>query len=608
MLPQLNASRDNVSMINIFRGLNKGTVIQESEFSDMKNMTNDYYPVMATRNARGVMKTLTKPQGILGGQYLTYVDDNKLYYDDKYVCDLEDSDKERKMVIVGALLCVFPDGIIYNINTAEISNIANKTTTTDTVTMRMCKLDGTEFTDKNTHIGAEAPTDTTTYPYWLDTSGKNVILKMYSTTYSMWTSVATTYVKISSTGIGKGFKAYDAVTFHGIKTKGYNDYDFNQSLLVYEAGDDYLIVAGLIDLLYTQSETVTAERKKPELDYVCELDNRVWGCSSENHEIYACKLGDPTNWDCYAGLDSDSYAATVGSQDDFTGCCAYGGYVFFFKENGFHKLYGTKPSNYEMVWKPCRGIQKGCDKSIAVVDEILFFKSRDAIISYDGSESTVSEVLGKEPYKEAVAVGYRNKYYLSMQSQTDNQYKVFVYDVSKGLWCIEDSKKFQYAALANNTAHFIDGDGVMYAINEDSITEKWYPNMDFDESKEIVSRYPNDKLFAGSYINGELEDTFEWSITTGVIGLDNPYRTYLKRLNVRMQMEADTKVTFEIEYDSSGTWEYVADYYATKMRSYEIPIRVARADHLKLRMSGRGYFRLYSIAKSLETGSGVDES
>lgn len=168
-----------------------------------------------------------------------------------------------------------------------------------------------------------------------------------------------------------------------------------------------------------------------------------------------------------------------------------------------------------------------------------------------------------------------------------------------------DDKTFVYATFANNTAHFIDTTNTLYAINEESITAKWYPN---DNRKGDLFLYPNSQLFPGNYIAGTLEDIFEWSITTGEIGLDNPYHTYLKRLNVRMQLEAKSKVTFEIEYDSSGTWEHIADYYATRMRSYEIPIRVARADHLKLRISGRGYFRLYSIAKTLEVGSGGDES
>ena len=62
-------------------------------------------------------------------------------------------------------------------------------------------------------------------------------------------------------------------------------------------------------------------------------------------------MGDPKNWNCFLGLDNDSYAATVGTQNEFTGIAAWSGYLFFFKEDGFHKLYGTKPSNYEMQWK-----------------------------------------------------------------------------------------------------------------------------------------------------------------------------------------------------------------------------------------------------------------
>lgn len=602
MLPNLKASRDNVTMVNTFLGLNKGPVIKETEFSDMRNMTNDYYPVMASRKQRGLIRRLTKPQGILGGKYLSYVDDNKLYYDESFVMQLEETDKERKMVQMGALLCVFPDGVVYNTNTKTIERVRNKRESAGTVTMRMCKLDGTEFTDKNTHIGTTEPQDKSAFPYWLDTSGSTVILKMWSPTYAMWTSVATTYVKISATGIGTGFKDYDAVTFSGITIKGYNDYDFNKSLIVYKAAEDYMIVAGMIDLYHTQTETVTAERKLPDMDYVCELDNRIWGCSSDNHEIYACKLGDPTNWNCYAGLNSDSYAATVGSQDDFTGCCSYGGYVYFFKEDGYHKLYGTKPADYTMVWKSCRGVQKGSDKSIAIVNDVMIFKSRDAIVAYDGSQTTISEKLGVEPYYEAVAIGYRNKYYVAMRD-VDYNYLVYVYDITKGTWNVEDEKMFRYAAYADNGAYFVDKEYDLYVINNEKIYMKYFPS---ESDLEEIYMFPNDGLYPGNIASGKLEDIIDWSITTGDIGLDNPYRQYLKRLNIRMQLEANSKVLFEIEYDSSGEWEYITEYYTSKKRSCEIPIAVKRSDHVRLRISGRGFFRLFSIAKAVETGSGVD--
>lgn len=56
----------------------------------------------------------------------------------------------------------------------------------------------------------------------------------------------------------------------------------------------------------TVSETVTKsnvsmERKIPDMDFVAELDNRLWGCSNENHEIYASKPGDPFNFNYFLG-------------------------------------------------------------------------------------------------------------------------------------------------------------------------------------------------------------------------------------------------------------------------------------------------------------------
>ena len=60
-------------------------------------------------------------------------------------------------------------------------------------------------------------------------------------------------------------------------------------------------------------ELFRVERRVPDLDFLTECDNRVWGCSSRENVIYGCKLGDPTNWFSYRGIAEDSYAVTVGS-------------------------------------------------------------------------------------------------------------------------------------------------------------------------------------------------------------------------------------------------------------------------------------------------------
>ncbi len=74
MLPNLIVKKDNITVLNQFLGLNKGLHISETEFEDMKNMSNDYFPVIANRKKRGIIRDFVKPLGMLGGSKLSYID------------------------------------------------------------------------------------------------------------------------------------------------------------------------------------------------------------------------------------------------------------------------------------------------------------------------------------------------------------------------------------------------------------------------------------------------------------------------------------------------------------------------------------------------------
>ena len=174
----------------------------------------------------------------------------------------------------------------------------------------------------------------------------------------------------------------------------------------------------------------------PLLDFVIESGNRLWGCRyGENangdvvNEIYASKLGDFKNWNCFMGISTDSYVASCGTDGQWTGAITHLGYPIFFKENYLHKVYGNYPSNYQIQTTECRGVQKGCGKSLAIVNEKLFYKSINGICVYDGSlPSEISQAFGDIRYSEAVGGSHNNKYYVSMKSEEDNKYYLFVFD------------------------------------------------------------------------------------------------------------------------------------------------------------------------------------
>lgn len=603
MLPQLNVKADNMTMINQFLGYNHNLVIQDTEFYEMENMSNDYFPVMSNRMKRGIVGQKTNVQAMLGGEFLSYVDDNKLYYDESKVVDLEESNKERQLVKMGAYIVVFPDGVIYNTYDGQTTYIQNKVTTTQNPTFTLCKLDGTAYDSSNTVVGSSEPDDRT--KFWLDTSTTPVVLKVYGTSSHAWVSVATTYVKVSAPGIGEGFKKDDAATFEGVDKSDaiYNNFDFNQSNIIRDCGDDYLIVVGLINKVFTNSKPITVERKLPELDFVCELNNRIWGCSSINHEIYACKQGDPTNWYCYAGLDSDSYAATIGTDNIFTGCVAYNGTVLFFKEHGIHKVYGTKPSNYEIGWLPGKGLQNGSAKSIVVVNDYLMYKARDSFIMYDGSITPISTQLGAKNYYEAVGGVYRNKYYVSTRDDNYN-YSLFCYDTSRGTWCREDDLMVKYMAYASSGLYMTDMNNKLMVVNVEGLYTSIFPISEIEEEELYpVSDDDSEEMYPGDTLGGTEEEDFTWSLTTGEIGLNSPYEKYIKKINLRFQLDTNAKLKIELMYDSEEEWKMIQEIWCTRKRSYSMPIPVKRCDHFKIRLSGFGNIKLYSIAKSEEEGS-----
>lgn len=86
--------------------------------------------------------------------------------------------------------------------------------------------------------------------------------------------------------------------------------------------------------------------------------------------------------------------------------------------------------------------------------------------------------------------------------------------------------------------------------------------------------------------------------------MNTPFQKYIKRILLRLWLDTSSKIRVEVMYDSSDEWINVMEYYATRKRSYEMPIPVQRCDHMRIRMTGWGDFKLYSIAKVVEEGSG----
>lgn len=566
-------------MIDKFMGYNANLRCSESEFSDMKNMTSDFFPVLSPRKKRGVVSTPDNPQGIISKDALIYVDGSNIKFNE-YTIDLGLSTNAsmcpKKLISMGAYLIVWPD--MKYLNTADITDKGslNSAFCKGNVEYSMCKLDGSDLT---VTASGTAPSSPANKSYWMDTSGDKATLNVWSETASMWTQVATTYVKIEASGIDSYFNVGDGVQISGVTIEQLKD--LNSTMVIQGKGTNYIIVIGIIGtLLAAQQGAITVKRQAPTMDYVIEANNRLWGChygmkdGKAVNEIYASKLGDPKNWNCFAGLSTDSYAVSLGSDGVFTGAVSYLGYPIFFKENCLHKIYGEYPANFRLQNTICRGIQKGSDRSVQIVDERLIYKSDTDICIYDGSLPTsISAELGNEHYSEAVAGSIGNKYYISLKN-SDNEFEMYVYDVSLGTWHKEDHIKAMEFATKDHKLYYID-----------AIT------------KNIMCME-----YSSSDCSAE-ESDIEWYVTSGIIGFDYPDRKYLSRFNIRMKITTGTTIEVFCEYDSSGNWVSQGTITGNKTDSFTLPVIPRRCDHMRIKISGTGDCKIFSITKVLEEGS-----
>ena len=584
----------NTTMISTWRGYNRNIRISDGEFINMQNMTSDNYPVLSPREKRGLVRHLTNCITIAATDKLYYCDDYKFYYDTRYICDLSETDR-KQFVQMGAYICIFPDKIAYNTYTDEIIQLESSFEA-ENVAMTLCKMDGTSYDYTKMWIGNSEPEDREAYPYWLDLSSKPAVLKLYSENEMQWVSVPTVYVKMTARGLGAAFKEDDAVEISGSDIE-----DFNTSMILQAVPDDNsIVVIGLLETgMLINSKKMTFERKLPELDYVCEHNNRLWGCSTDNHEIYACKQGDPTNWRYYGGLSSDSYAATVGTNGKFTGCIAHMGYVLFFKERCVHRLYGNTPSNFTLNCVELEGVQEGSERSLVSINEYLYYKSVNGICAYNGSIPTnISEALGVQNYYDAVAGKYKDKYYVSMRDK-DYNWSIFVYDIEKGLWHKEDNIRSAGFADYEGACYMVDQKNTMWVFPTEKIEQRMFPDMDWND----LYYYPSENVYPGYIVESVYEDDVEWFVETSDMGLDNPFQKYISRLVLRLTMEEGAKIHIDIQYDSSGIWDELFNLISGDFKSYNIPLRVQRCDHFKLRISGVGNTMIYSMAEVIETGS-----
>ena len=563
-LKQGNVSRENVTS---FGGYHAGARIAEGEFAAMKNCTGDQFPLIATRRKRGIHASPTRCNGLLAKDSLCWVDGSKFVMNG-YETELHLTDSPKQLVSMGAYVIIFPDKKY--INTADLSDSGNlEAEFTSAGTVKFTPVDGDGKPLIPAYTQPEEPEKPENGALWLDTSGAGALLQ-WSAGTGMWVSVDNTLVRISCPGMGVSFRPGDGVQLTGVPA------GVMTAGVIADCGRDYVTVPGLLERETSLDTPVTVGRYLPLMDMVLECGNRLWGCryglnraGAVVNEIYASKLGDFRNWNCFQGLSTDSYCVSLGNDGPFTGAVQHLGYPVFFREDCIHRLYGSTPATFRLQTTPCPGVQQGCSRSLARVGQMLYYKSPTGVCAYDGAVPvTVSQKLGVMPCTRAAAGALGDKYYLCIQEE-ETTGQLWVYDTARGLWHREDDSCVRFFCTCRDDLFFVNGAGQIISV---------------------MGR-------------GQPEEEISWILETGMLGTLTPDSKTLTRLNLRLELAQ--QATVWVQYDGDDFWKPVATVYGSAGQCFNLPVAVRRCDRLRLRLEGTGFMRLSCITKTMEQGSEV---
>ena len=605
------------SLVRAFGGLNETYACTEAEYSEGVNFSTRDFPALSTRKPRRKLRTLTGLNGMyhlnglltVCGRDLVYTSDDRDA--DAVTCEDVVLDGKKALTGLGTKILIFPDKIAFDTADGSISPLgALWQSEGQSVKFAPCDASGKTYkVDSCGKEEPEKPTDGQTFLKIEDEEhpwSSTGTLEVYSTNSGNWTAVPLEYCRITAAGVEKLFAQWDTVTARGTAAKQAGMWEeLDGDLVVYDVlenglrvqaaakGDFFYgtLVQGADSALWTSmdgretrsfsvSTPVSMERRVPDLDFVTECDNRVWGCSSKENVIYACKLGDPTNWFSYRGIAADSYAVTVGSDGAFTGAATCMGYALFFKENTLHKLYGSKPADFQLTSLRCRGVAKNAARSLCVLNETLYYLSPDGVMAWDGSIPVkVSGALDASRLahaQNAVGGALDGRYYLHVSRDGGGQARLLVYDTERGLWSEEDVCSWDMASTG----------GQLYLWDGQAL---WAADPD---------REPDWKSTDG------VEKKIRFEVTTGDIGLDGAEDRYLSRLTLRLDAVCSSTVEVSVSYDG-GSWEPAAEITAEKPHcSYDLSFAPRRHDTLRLRLKGTGQITLRSIAKTMAAARG----
>lgn len=583
-----------------FGGLKHCRSCSDGEIYDMDNITLDEFPLIKTRKPRKRFASINR-------EFVVdfYADNGQVLYTntngDLFIHGIGKMAKNlqngrKKFVRFGNRVVVLPDKILLNM-TYKILGILDF----------VSELPETGNTFGDAYAVSNFQTEWSHRNIYVWNGNEWIFMRQFDQPMSIsdqrnqpliGTYVSGNYGTLNSVLMGnsagvylnRGWKVGDAVKISGCtKVEKNNKTVIIRDIVDVEAGalfvfSDYAFeTPDSSENAYNEEGIITLERVVPDMDFMFECNNRLWGAKGKT--IYASKLGDPTNWYFFDGLSIDSWSIDTQSKGNIVG--GWGDYYpYFLREDGMTIVCGSVPSGYQCYDKSAvPGLKKGEERSIAHAGAYTLWLSREGMVLFgDDTGRIMKDIFRDWDLNDIKAVSAGTKAYFLCWTEKEHNYEmdhvIFCFDSRTGLWEKQDGARYTELAY--------DG-GVLYGL------------MPAEERSDI------NILNGGTELQENDETEIYSNVQFGDFYSDTENRKATDLLLLRLEMEPNAELDVYIKYDSCAEYELLETISGgengIRKRTIDIPITPRRCDHYHIMLMGHGQWTLYAMSRNIRTGS-----
>lgn len=379
-----------------------------------------------------------------------------------------------------------------------------------------------------------------------------------------------------------GLAEGDAVTISGMSYTVNNRTAVLREILAKPEGMTELHFSDNIFYIPDEAESyeekkIKLERLMPEMDFLFEHGNRLWGAKGE--EVFASKVGDPRNWNVFDGLATDSWHLQTQQGNKITGGCSFL-YPRFFREKGMITVYGSIPSGFQTQEQDMPGVKEGENRSLCQCGGLLSYLSPQGIVLFDGDGAYIQDqVFGGWEISGVIGASDGQKLYLYAdlgkhpEADGERMRAILVYDSQKGMWTKEMTRPTNDLWYA--------GGLVMMLVR-------------MNEQGEVID-------LAGG-IRQASENSVYGMVEFGDFTADNPDRKGLQKLQIRLELGEGAYLNVWASHDG-GDWRMVGSVSTMSKKSINLPVILRRCDHFRIKIEGTGPWKIYSMSRKIYIGS-----